>query len=193
MGCVTWREPDHYRNGAHQVALHAVSAPFGSSLQGGYFNPDLMKRVIFLAGCSFLSDCRLVPFTSAFLHLSIEESLVFPKIRQFQNTEASTSKAARLSLIVSIHDKRENYKTVTEELDQIPQEAIDSFAGVGYPFGLANIQSGESVLGLGSGSGMEMFAAALKVGEKGKVINIDMTDEQLKNYAPLQILAGYPL
>lgn len=68
----------------------------------------------------------------------------------------------------------------SKELDQVPPEAVDSFAGVGYHFGLANIRSGESVLDLGSGSGMDTFVAALKVGENGRVTGVDMSDEQLE-------------
>src|SRR3981189_317106 len=64
------------------------------------------------------------------------------------------------------------------DLDRIPKEAIESFAGVGYYFHLADLQEGESVLDLGSGSGMDTFVAALKVGPKGRVIGVDMTDAQ---------------
>lgn len=67
-----------------------------------------------------------------------------------------------------------------DDLDQIPSEAIDSFAGVGHYFDLADIKEGERVLDLGSGSGTDAFIAALKAGEKGKVVGIDMTDEQLE-------------
>ena len=65
------------------------------------------------------------------------------------------------------------------DLNKIPIESIDSFAGVGHFFDLARINEGESVLDLGSGSGMDSFLAALKVGSSGKVIGVDMTDEQL--------------
>ena len=64
------------------------------------------------------------------------------------------------------------------DLDRIPAEAIESFAGVGYYFHLADPKSGETVVDLGSGSGMDTFIAALKVGPRGKVIGVDMTDEQ---------------
>jgi arsenite methyltransferase len=64
------------------------------------------------------------------------------------------------------------------DLDRIPPEAIESFAGVGYYFHLADLKEGETVLDLGSGSGMDTFIAALKVGLRGKVVGIDMTDEQ---------------
>lgn len=63
-------------------------------------------------------------------------------------------------------------------LDNIPSSAIDSFAGVGYYFDLAQLQNGENVVDLGSGSGMDVFFAALQVGDRGEVIGIDMTTEQ---------------
>jgi ubiquinone/menaquinone biosynthesis C-methylase UbiE len=66
-----------------------------------------------------------------------------------------------------------------EELDAAPAESIDSFAGVGYYFDLANLRSGEHVVDLGSGSGMDSFIAARKVGQAGHVTGIDMTDAQL--------------
>lgn len=77
------------------------------------------------------------------------------------------------------------------DLDQLPREAIDSFAGVGYYFDLANIQEGEHVLDLGSGSGMDVFFAALKAGLSGKVVGIDMTDAQLEKAEGLRAQAGF--
>jgi ubiquinone/menaquinone biosynthesis C-methylase UbiE len=66
-----------------------------------------------------------------------------------------------------------------EELDAAPAASIESFAGVGYYFGLANLRPGEHVVDLGSGSGMDSFIAAHKVGANGQVTGIDMTDAQL--------------
>src|SRR5688572_1054790 len=65
------------------------------------------------------------------------------------------------------------------DLDRIPAEAIESFAGVGHFFHLANLRAGERVVDLGSGSGMDSFIAALKVGPTGAVFGVDMTDAQL--------------
>jgi ubiquinone/menaquinone biosynthesis C-methylase UbiE len=65
------------------------------------------------------------------------------------------------------------------DLDRVPPEAIDSFAGVGHFFELASLQPGEQVVDLGSGSGMDSFVAALKVGPTGRVVGVDMTDAQL--------------
>src|SRR6185436_7646021 len=64
------------------------------------------------------------------------------------------------------------------DLDRIPAESTESFAGVGYYFHLLDLKPGETVLDLGSGSGMDTFVASLKVGSSGKVIGVDMTDEQ---------------
>jgi arsenite methyltransferase len=64
-------------------------------------------------------------------------------------------------------------------LDQIPGGAIESFAGVGYFFDLAELEPGETVADLGSGSGMDVFFAANAVGRDGRVIGVDFTAEQL--------------
>jgi ubiquinone/menaquinone biosynthesis C-methylase UbiE len=66
------------------------------------------------------------------------------------------------------------------DLDRIAPEAIESFAGVGYFFHLADVQPGEHVVDLGSGSGMDSFIAAIRVGPTGRVVGVDMTDAQLE-------------
>jgi arsenite methyltransferase len=66
-----------------------------------------------------------------------------------------------------------------ELLDRIPASAVESFAGVGYFFDLADLTEGEQVLDLGSGSGTDVFYAAHQVGESGRVVGVDMTSEQL--------------
>ena len=77
------------------------------------------------------------------------------------------------------------------DLDQIPAEAIDSFAGVGHYFHLADLKEGETVVDLGSGSGMDSFIATLKVGARGKVFGIDMTDEQRAKAERLRVRDGF--
>jgi ubiquinone/menaquinone biosynthesis C-methylase UbiE len=64
------------------------------------------------------------------------------------------------------------------DLDRIPAEAIDSFAGVGYYFQFLDDMEGARVLDLGSGSGMDSFLASLIAGPTGTVIGLDMTDAQ---------------
>jgi arsenite methyltransferase len=78
----------------------------------------------------------------------------------------------------------------TDLLDRIPAGAVESFAGVGYFFDLADVQPGEQVLDLGSGSGTDTFVAALKAGSAGRVVGVDMTVEQLDKAERLRRQAG---
>jgi arsenite methyltransferase len=76
-------------------------------------------------------------------------------------------------------------------LDRIPAEAIDSFAGVGHYFDLAGLRAGETVVDLGSGSGTDLFHAALQVGPGGRAIGIDMTEAQLAKAGRLRDEHGF--
>src|SRR3954454_22859691 len=78
-----------------------------------------------------------------------------------------------------------------EDLDRIPAGAIESFAGVGYFLDLAAIEAGEAVLDLGSGSGTDSLVAALQAGPGGRVVGIDMTEEQLAKARRLAEQAGF--
>jgi len=78
-----------------------------------------------------------------------------------------------------------------ELLDAIPAEALASFAGVGHHLDLAALQPGEEVLDLGSGSGTDVFCAAVLVGESGHVVGVDITDEQLDKAARLRDQGGF--
>jgi len=61
----------------------------------------------------------------------------------------------------------------------LPDEAVESFAGVANPFALRNLSKGERVVDVGSGGGFDSFVAADQVGPTGKVIGVDMTEEML--------------
>jgi arsenite methyltransferase len=78
-----------------------------------------------------------------------------------------------------------------ELLDAIPAEALASFAGVGHHLDLAALQPGERVLDLGSGSGTDVFCAAVLVGASGEVVGVDITDEQLDKAARLRDRDGF--
>jgi len=64
------------------------------------------------------------------------------------------------------------------ELESLPWGA-NLGLGCGNPLALTEIKPGEVVLDLGSGAGIDVFLAAKKVGPKGRVIGLDMTDEML--------------
>jgi arsenite methyltransferase len=79
-----------------------------------------------------------------------------------------------------------------ELLDAIPAEALASFAGVGHDLDLAALQPGQAALDLGSRSGSDVFCAAVLVGESGRVVGVDITDEQLDKAARLRDREGSP-
>ena len=62
---------------------------------------------------------------------------------------------------------------------QIPEEAVKASLGCGNPTALASLQSGETVLDLGSGGGIDVLLSARRVGPTGKAYGLDMTDEML--------------
>ncbi|MGH7482581.1 MAG: methyltransferase domain-containing protein [Longimicrobiales bacterium] len=68
-------------------------------------------------------------------------------------------------------------------LDRVPAEALESFAGVGYPFAGDGIHTGDVVLDIGSGSGTDALIAALLVGPRGRVIGLDITDAMRRKCA----------
>jgi ubiquinone/menaquinone biosynthesis C-methylase UbiE len=65
-----------------------------------------------------------------------------------------------------------------EELNGVV-EGANLGLGCGNPTAIGNLRQGEIVLDLGSGGGFDCFLAAKKVGDKGRVIGVDMTPEML--------------
>ena len=65
-----------------------------------------------------------------------------------------------------------------DQLEAIPQDAVLGL-GCGNPTAIADIKSGETVLDLGSGGGIDCFLAARMVGESGNVIGVDMTEKMI--------------
>src|SRR5712692_9605075 len=65
------------------------------------------------------------------------------------------------------------------ELANVPETAVESFAGVANPFSLGRLAPGERVADLGCGAGTDSLVAAQMVGADGRVTGIDMTPEML--------------
>jgi SAM-dependent methyltransferase len=65
------------------------------------------------------------------------------------------------------------------ELANVPEQAVQAFAGVANPWQLGRLAAAERVLDLGSGAGTDSLIAAQMVGPDGRVTGIDMTPEML--------------
>lgn len=65
------------------------------------------------------------------------------------------------------------------EREGLPQEALLASLGCGNPTAVAELKEGETVLDLGSGGGIDVLLSARRVGPKGKVFGLDMTEEML--------------
>ena len=65
------------------------------------------------------------------------------------------------------------------EVAAVPKEALQASLGCGNPTLLAELRTGEVVLDLGSGGGIDVLLSARRVGPTGKAIGLDMTDEML--------------
>ena len=65
-------------------------------------------------------------------------------------------------------------------LKALPLAATEVFCGMGNPFSMGALESGATVIDIGSGGGMDCLLAAMQVGPNGTVIGIDMTDAMLE-------------
>jgi arsenite methyltransferase len=77
-----------------------------------------------------------------------------------------------------------------EDLKSVPDLAILG-VGCGNPATLAELQAGETVVDLGAGAGIDVFLAANRVGERGRVIGVDMTEDMVAKGSRLAQQHGY--
>lgn len=75
-------------------------------------------------------------------------------------------------------------------LGQLPEIAIESFAGVGYPFAADVVRKGDSVLDIGSGSGTDALICANLVGPEGRVHGLDLTTGMRQKFRSAARAAG---
>lgn len=66
-------------------------------------------------------------------------------------------------------------------LSTLPDDALNSFCGVGNPFSISPpIPVGSKILDIGCGAGFDLLVARTIVGDKGYVCGIDLTEEMIK-------------
>jgi arsenite methyltransferase len=76
-----------------------------------------------------------------------------------------------------------------EEMNAVPEANLG--LGCGNPTAFSNIKEGDIVLDLGSGAGFDCFLASKKVGNTGRVIGLDMTEEMITKARILAKEHGY--
>lgn len=65
-------------------------------------------------------------------------------------------------------------------LRTLPDEVLASYCGVGQPFILDEIHTGDSVLDIGCGAGVDTLIAAIMAGPQGKSVGIDIVPEMIQ-------------
>ena len=66
-----------------------------------------------------------------------------------------------------------------EVLDQLPSSFWESFTGAGNPQPYVDIVSGETVLDLGCGAGLDLYFYAQAAGPSGQVYGLDLSSEMI--------------
>jgi arsenite methyltransferase len=77
-----------------------------------------------------------------------------------------------------------------EELDEVPAGAVAWALGVGNPVRHAGLATGETVVDLGPGGGIDSILAAKRVGSTGKVVGVDLLDEMVERASDNARAAG---
>ena len=78
-----------------------------------------------------------------------------------------------------------------EVFTNLPEGMMETSFGCGDPLSFSEIKAGETVLDIGCGAGLDLLLAAEKVGPKGRVIGIDMTEEMLDKARKNIAASGY--
>lgn len=77
-----------------------------------------------------------------------------------------------------------------ELLDRLPPASVERFTGVATPVFSAGLRTGERVLDLGCGAGVDSAVAAEAVGPSGKVIAIDFAPGMVRQTAAMRDALG---
>ncbi|HOJ51609.1 MAG TPA: arsenite methyltransferase [Syntrophales bacterium] len=108
------------------------------------------------------------------------------KERVKESVKTAYGKIAKKSLSCCLPPTACSITTLTEkigyreeDLQSVP-EGANLGLGCGNPLALASLKEGDTVVDLGCGAGFDCFLAARKVGKKGRVIGIDMTQEMIE-------------
>jgi arsenite methyltransferase len=147
------------------------------------------------------SDTCCTPATESFDNKHTQERQIKDKIKERYGKIALTGTETCCAPTIELNDKSGSCSCSTDsltnigydckELESIPEASILG-VGCGAPLHHAGVRDGEIVVDLGSGAGIDVFLSANKVGQSGKVVGIDMTDEMLEKARKNAKENGYP-
>jgi arsenite methyltransferase len=120
----------------------------------------------------------------------IEEKRIKEFVKERYGEIAQRKRTSCSCCGTSVLEQAEAIGYPLKELKKIPESAVMGL-GCGNPVALARLKKGQTVLDLGSGGGIDVFLAANKVGEKGKVIGVDMTLEMIRKAEENARRGGY--
>jgi arsenite methyltransferase len=65
-------------------------------------------------------------------------------------------------------------------IEKLPDAVAATYCGVGNPFSLGKINTGEQVLDIGCGAGVDTILASMLTGPTGNVVGVDIVPEMLQ-------------
>jgi SAM-dependent methyltransferase len=110
---------------------------------------------------------------------SIKEQVRERYAREAERALRNSGKASCCGGASSCGDPITSNLYADHEKAGLPEDAVAASLGCGNPTALAELKSGETVLDLGSGGGIDVLLSARRVGPNGKAYGLDMTDEML--------------
>ena len=95
-----------------------------------------------------------------------------------ESSSCCTPSASRCGKTISTEKISQRIGYSQNDMHSVP-EGANLGLGCGNPLAFASLKEGDTVVDLGSGAGFDCFLAAQRVGDKGRVIGVDMTPEMV--------------
>ena len=134
-------------------------------------------------------NVSITPTNDELLRKHVQERYT-QSILQITKLDASTQSGCCGSDCCTIKDPVTSNLYSDGDLNGLPLAASLASLGCGNPTALAELRSGEKVLDLGSGGGIDVLLSAQRVGPTGFAYGLDMTDAMLEVAERNRVEAG---
>ena len=155
------------------IELYNSIALWLISRQAAHYRQHEQSGIVLKMG-DVRHDCseggRSVAMTHCNCVISLHNDHLHGSVKEFYSRAANASN----------QDIANPFAPEQSAVDFIPDDSKKRSYGCGSPVHDADLKEAETVVDLGSGSGVECFIAAEKVGREGKVFGVDMTDDMLR-------------